>query len=55
LEKETISKKRLEGGKRRGKRQIQELGSKMQKKEDVPIQSQREAKVGWPWHLFKKF
>lgn len=36
LEKETLNKKRLQGGKRRGKRQVQEFGSKMQDKENVP-------------------
>ncbi len=46
LEKETSSKKRLEGGKRRGKKQVQESKSKMQDKEDVPTQSQREIKFG---------
>jgi hypothetical protein len=39
LEKETPTKKRLEGGKRKGKRKIQEFGSKMQDDEDVPTQS----------------
>jgi hypothetical protein len=34
----------LEGGKKRGKKQVQEFGSKMQDKEDVP--TQREAKLG---------
>jgi hypothetical protein len=38
LEKETSSKKKLEGGKRRGKRQVQESKSKMKDKEDVPTQ-----------------
>ncbi len=37
--KETPSKKRLEKGKRKGKRQVQELGFEMQNKEDVPTQS----------------
>ncbi len=46
LKKETPIKKRLEGGKRRGKKQVQESGSKMQDKEDVPTQSQREIKFG---------
>jgi len=36
----------LEGGKRRGKRQVQEFESKMQNKEDVPIQSHREVELG---------
>ncbi len=39
LEKETPTKKRLEGGKRKGKKKIQEFGSKMQDDEDVPTQS----------------
>ncbi len=39
LEKETPSKKRLERGKRRGTRQVQEFGFEMQHKEDVPTQS----------------
>jgi hypothetical protein len=33
------TKKRLEGGKRKRKRKIQEFGLEMQDKEDVPIQS----------------
>jgi hypothetical protein len=37
--KETPSKKRLEKAKRKGKRQVQELGFEMQNKEDVPTQS----------------
>jgi hypothetical protein len=36
---ETSSKKRLEKGKRKGKRQVQEFGFEMQDKEDVPTQS----------------
>ncbi len=39
LEKETPSKNKLEGGKRRGNRQVQEFRLEMQDKEDVPIQS----------------
>jgi hypothetical protein len=39
LEKETPSKKRLERGKSRGMRQVQEFGVEMQDKEDVPTQS----------------
>ncbi len=45
-EKETPTKKRLEGGKRKGKRQILESSLEMQDKEDVPIQSQRETELG---------
>jgi hypothetical protein len=37
--KETPSKKRLEKGKRKGKKQVKELGFEMQNKEDVPTQS----------------
>jgi hypothetical protein len=36
----------LEGGKRRGKKQVQEFESKMQNKEDVPTQSHREVELG---------
>jgi hypothetical protein len=39
LQKETLSKKRLERGKRRGTKQVQEFGFDMQDKEDVPTQS----------------
>lgn len=46
LEKETPTKKRMEGGKRKGKRQILESASEMQNKEDVPTKSQKEAKLG---------
>jgi hypothetical protein len=45
LEKETPNKKRLEGGKRRGNRQVQESRLDMQDKEDVPTQSQREVEL----------
>ncbi len=45
LEKETPSEKRLERGKRRGTRQVQEFGFEMQDKEDVPNQSQREIEL----------
>jgi hypothetical protein len=37
LEKETPTKKRLEGGKRKGKRKIQEFGSKMQDRKMFPF------------------
>jgi hypothetical protein len=37
--KETLSKKRLEKGKKKGKKQVQEFGFEMQDKKDVPIQS----------------
>jgi len=37
--KETLSKKRLEKGKKKGKRQVQEFVFEMQDKKDVPIQS----------------
>ncbi len=36
---------KLEGGKRRGKRQVQESRSKM-REEDVPTQSQKEVELG---------
>ncbi len=39
LKKETRSKKRLERGKRRGKRRVEEFRFEMQDKEDVPTQS----------------
>ncbi len=54
LEKETPSKKRLEWGKKRGKRQIQEFGLEMQDKEDVPIQSKRKAQLGLAMASFKE-
>jgi len=39
LEKKTPNKKRLERGKRRGTRQVQEFGFEMQDKEHVPTHS----------------
>jgi hypothetical protein len=54
LEKEMVSKKRLEGGKRKGKRQIQEYKSKIQDKENVPIQSQKEVELNLAVTSFQK-
>jgi hypothetical protein len=54
LDKETPSKKKMEGGKRKGKKQVLKSKLKMQDKEDVPIQSQREAKLGLAMASFQE-
>jgi hypothetical protein len=46
LEKETPTKKRLEGGKKKGKSQILESALEMQNKEDFPTQSKKEVELG---------
>jgi hypothetical protein len=53
LEKETPTKKQLEGGKRKGK--ILESALEMQDKKMFPLNPKKKQSLAWVWHLFMKF
>jgi hypothetical protein len=55
LEKETPTNKRLQGGRRKGKRLILEFASKMQDKKMFPLNLNENKNLAWVWHLFRKF
>ncbi len=55
LEKETPTKKRLEGGQEEGKEKKNSLHQRCKTRKMFPFNPREKQSLAWAWHLFKKF